>query len=283
MDRLIYHNDAVIDVGDAKVAPTLAGVLYGWGLFTTLRIYQGRAFAFEQHWERLLKSGERARVALGIEAEAMKQALARIVAANHVKQGRARITILKGEAGAWRGASMREADVLIFTASDAARQATPVTLTMSPYRLLSGAPLTGIKRTAMIENLLAYDEARSRDFDEAVLLNERGEMVGATAANLFWAQGDELFTPSLATGAIAGITRRFVCEMATQAKLHVVEGSFTIQRLLDAREVFLTSTTREIAAVASYDVKQYHPREANITRVIQRRFRELTRDSAMLL
>ena len=283
MDRLIYHNDRVVEVSEAKIAPTLAGALYGWGLFTTLRIYEGRAFAFEHHWERLLKSSEKARVALGISVEAMKQALIDIIAANGVRQGRARITILKGEAGSWRGAAAREADVLIFTAGEAARPPAPLALTVSPYRLLSGGPLAGVKRTAMIENLLAYDEARSRSFDEAVLLNERGEMVGATAANLFWAQGDELFTPSLATGAIAGVTRRFVCDLAASARLHVVEGSFTTQRLLDAREVFLTSTTREISIVASYDVKQYDAREANITRVIQRRFRELTRDTKMRL
>src|SRR5437868_11441766 len=172
MDRLVYHNDSIMDVSDAEIAPTLAGVLYGWGLFTTLRIYEGRVFAFDHHWERLLKSSEKARVPLGIDLEVMKQALGDIVTANAVKQGRARITILKGEAGSWRGASAREADVLIFTASEAARQAAPMTLTLSPYRLLASAPLTGIKRTAMIENLLAYDEARSRDFDEAVLLNE---------------------------------------------------------------------------------------------------------------
>lgn len=283
MDRLVYHNDRILEVSDAKIAPTLAGVLYGWGLFTTLRIYEGRVFAFEHHWERLLKSAEKARVPLGVEAAALKQALREVVAANAVAHGRARITILKGEAGSWRGASMREADVLIFTASEAARPAAAIALTVSPYRLLSSAPLTGVKRTAMIENLLAYDEARSRNFDEAVLLNERGEMVGATAANLFWAQGDELFTPSLATGAIPGITRRFVYDIAAQAGLHLVEGSFTTQRLLDAREVFLTSTAREISAVASYDVKQYNPREANLTRVVQRRFRELRRDAKMLL
>ncbi|MFL6214180.1 MAG: aminotransferase class IV [Blastocatellia bacterium] len=283
MDSLVYHNDRLIDVSEASVAPTLAGVLYGWGLFTTLRIYGGRVFAFEHHWERLLKSAEKARVPLGIDAPAMRQALTEIVAANGVANGRARITILKGEAGSWRGASSRDADVLIFTTSDAGRPPSPIALTVSPYRLLSSGPLTGIKRTAMIENLLAYDEARSRNFDEAVLLNERGEMVGATAANLFWAQGDELFTPSLATGAMPGITRHYVVEIAAQARLHVVKGSFTTQRLLDAREVFLTSTTREIAPVASYDVKHYDPREANITRVIQRRFRELARDARMFL
>jgi 4-amino-4-deoxychorismate lyase len=107
-------------------------------------------------------------------------------------------------------------------------------------------------------------------------------MVSATAANLFWSQGDELFTPSLATGAIPGITRRLVCDLAAAANIHVVEGSFTTQRLLDAREVFLTSTAREIASVSSYDVKQYSMKQANITRVLRRRFRELTRNATML-
>lgn len=283
MDRLVYHNDCILELSDAKIAPTLAGVLYGWGLFTTLRIYDGRVFAFDSHWERLLKSSEKARVPLGLNQEAMKRGLGEIVAANAVRQGRARVTILKGEAGSWRGAASREAEVLIFTASDAARPPSPIALTVSPYRLLASGPLAGVKRTAMIENLLAFDEARSRNFDEAVLLNERGEMVGATAANLFWAQGDELFTPSLATGAVPGITRRLVYDIAAQANLHIVEGSFTTQRLLDAREVFLTSTAREISPVASYDVKQYNPKAANLTRVIQRRFRELTRDAKMLL
>src|SRR6185295_2293652 len=131
----------------------------------------GRVFAFEHHWERLLKSSEKARVPLGIDEDGMKRGLRQIVAANAVQQGRARITILKGEAGSWRGASAREADVLIFTASDAARPPSPIALTVSPYRVLSSGPLTGVKRTAMIENLLAYDEARGRNFDEAVLLN----------------------------------------------------------------------------------------------------------------
>src|SRR5689334_21633913 len=142
MDRLVYHNDRIVDVSDANIAPTLAGLLYGWGLFTTLRIYDGRVFAFEHHWERLLKSSEKARVPLGITAEVMKRGLRDLVAANAVKQGRARITILKGEAGSWRGGAAREAEVLIFTANDATRQPAPMAFTLSPYRVPSSGPLT---------------------------------------------------------------------------------------------------------------------------------------------
>ncbi|HVG21912.1 MAG TPA: aminotransferase class IV, partial [Blastocatellia bacterium] len=96
-----------------------------------------------------------------------------------------------------------------------------------------------------------------------------------TAANIFWVQGDEVFTPSLATGCVSGVTRRFVQEIAARWQLHLVEGSFTVQRLHDAREVFLTSTALELATVASFDMTKYDPKEARITRLISREFQKL--------
>lgn len=279
MDRLVYHNDRILDLSEAAVAPTIAGLLYGWGVFTTLRVYNGKAFAFDYHWERLLRHAEKARVAIPLDIEGARRALDDLIAANSVEQGRARITVLKGEAGFWRGASAREADVLVFTSSEAFRALPNLALTISPYRVLSSGPLANVKRTAMIENLLAFEEARSRSFDEAIMFNERGEIVSATAANIFWVLGDEVFTPSLATGCIAGITRRLVHEIATKYNLHVVEGSFTTQRLLDAREIFLTSTVREIAIVSSFDVKEYSRKEARIAKLISREFQKMTRDA----
>ncbi|HST19806.1 MAG TPA: aminotransferase class IV [Blastocatellia bacterium] len=279
MDRLVYHNDRMLDLTEAMVAPTIAGLLYGWGVFTTLRVYNGKVFAFDYHWERLLRHSEKARVPVPLEWEEARRALNDLIAANSVEQGRARITVLKGEAGFWRGASTREADIVMFTSSEAFRALSNLALTISPYRVLSGGPLANVKRTAMIENLLAFEEAHTRNFDEAIMFNERGEIVSATAANIFWVQGDEVFTPSLATGCIAGITRRLVHEIATRYSLHIVEGSFTTQRLLEAREIFLTSTAREITIVSSFDVKEYNRREARIAKLISREFQKMTRDA----
>jgi branched-chain amino acid aminotransferase/4-amino-4-deoxychorismate lyase len=167
----------------------------------------------------------------------------------------------------------------MFTSSEVFRASPNLAITISPYRVLSSGPLAGVKRTAMIENLLALEEGRSRGFDEAIMLNERGEVVCATAANVFWVQGDEVFTPSQATGCVGGITRRLVNEIATKFKLHVVEGSFTTQRLMEAREVFLTSTAREVAIVSSFDLKVYNRKEARIARLISREFQKVIRDA----
>lgn len=283
MDRLIHCNNRIVDLSEAAIAPTIAGLLYGWGVFTTLRIYNGRAFAFDYHWDRLVRHAEKSRVAVPLQLEQARQAVGELVAANGVEQGRARITILKGETGFWRGASSAQAELLIFTSSDAYKAQAELALTISPYRAHSSGPLAGVKRTAMVEHLMAFEEAKSRSFDEAVMLNERGETVSATAANIFWVQGDEVFTPSLATGCVAGITRRLVLEIAARFNLHVVEGSFPTQRIFEAREAFLTSTAREVAIVSSFDMKEYSHKEARISKLILREFQKITRDAKRLL
>jgi branched-subunit amino acid aminotransferase/4-amino-4-deoxychorismate lyase len=274
MHRLIFHNNGIIDVTDAKLQPTSAGLLYGWGVFTTLRICDGKPFAFDLHWKRLLLHAEKTRVEVSFDLKQARRALDKLIAVNAVDQGRARLTLLKGDAGSWRVEPGPATEFFIFTA-DVRPARSDLALTVSPNRVLSTALLAGVKQTAMLENVFALEEARSRDFNEAVMLNERGEIVSATAANLFWVQGDEVFTPSLSTGCVAGVTRHFVHEIATKWKLHLVEGGFPIQRLLDAREVFLTSTTREVTIVSSFDAKRYPNKQARIAKLIAREFQKL--------
>lgn len=281
MHRLIYHNDQIIDAAHARIAPTAAGLLYGWGVFTTLRIYAGKAFGFDRHWKRLVVHAEKAHLPVPLDLRQARRVLERLIAANSVEDGRARLTLLKGDAGSWRTDPGPETEFLIFTSSEVPRGAADLALTLSPYRILSTALLAGVKQTAMLENLFALEEARTRGFNEAVLLNERGEIVSVAAANIFWVQGDEVFTPSLATGCVAGITRHFIRQLTTRWKLHLVEGSFPIQRLLDAREVFLTSTAREVAIVSTFDSKEYSVKQARIAKLISREFQKLVRDATI--
>ena len=277
MHSLIYYNDQIKDAADARLSPTSAGLLYGWGVFSTLRIYDGNAFAFDRHWKRLMIHAERARIRPMLDLKQARRALERLITANSVREGRARLTLFRGDAGSWQAEPGRESEFLIFTSSDAPQTRADLAITLSPHRLLSTTLLAGVKQTAMLDNLFALEEARSRNFHDAVVLNERGEIVSATAANIFWVQGDEVFTPSLSTGCVSGITRHFIHEIATRWKLHVVEGSFPVQRLLDAREVFVTSSSREVTIVSSFDSKQYNNRQARISKLISREFQKLIR------
>jgi branched-chain amino acid aminotransferase len=278
MDRLIYYNDRIVETGRAAVPATNAGLLYGWGVFTTLRVCEGKVFAMGRHWERLARHAEQALIELPVDRDQLVRALGDLIAANRIHEGRARITVLKGDAGPWGGGD-RQAELLIFTSSERPRAGLETAKTVSPYRMTSHGPLAGIKRTAMLENLLALEEARSRGFSEALMVNERGEVVGAAAANIFWAEGADLYTPSSGTGCIAGITRGFVIEIARRLRLSVIEGGFPLQRLSDAAEVFLTSTARGIISVSSFDLKRYEPAKSWMSKAINREFQKVLRDA----
>jgi branched-subunit amino acid aminotransferase/4-amino-4-deoxychorismate lyase len=277
MDRLIYHNDAIVDVAAAGLSPSIAGVVHGWGVFTNLRVYSGRPFLFEQHWERLIRHAEKARVPVTVDRDMAAGALRQLLEANSVVNGRARLMILKGPTGSWRTDDGRESEFLIFTAQDLKPAPRSVTLTLSPYRVLATGPLAGVKQTAMLDHMLAFEEARSRGFSEALMLNERGEIVCGAAGNIFWVEADELFTPALSTGCVAGITRSLVHEIAGRVNIHIVEGGYPIQRLQDASEAFVTSSLRGIAPVSSFDIKQFDLTQARVARNIAREFQKLTR------
>ncbi|HXI90676.1 MAG TPA: aminotransferase class IV, partial [Blastocatellia bacterium] len=158
MHSLIYQNDRIIDAKDARIAPTAAGLLYGWGVFTTLRIYDGKPFAFERHWKRLMNHAETARVPAALDLKHARRAIDKLIAANKVEQGRARLTLLKGDAGSWRVEPGKETEFLIFTSSEIPQARADLALTLSPYRVLSTALLAGVKQTAMLENLFALEE-----------------------------------------------------------------------------------------------------------------------------
>jgi branched-subunit amino acid aminotransferase/4-amino-4-deoxychorismate lyase len=151
-----------------------------------------------------------------------------------------------------------------------------LSLAVSPYRANTFSPLSGIKSLNYLERVLSWAEAQSRDFDEAVVLNERGEIVSATTANLFWAKNGTLHTPALSSGAMAGITRECLIEIANESFVPLVEGVYEMPDLTDADEIFLTSSSLGVAAVTTFDFRRYAPDAGSITVTIARAFKRMT-------
>src|SRR5262249_50553091 len=150
---------------------------------------------------------------------------------------------------------------------------TGMSLAVSPYRSNTVSPLAGIKSLNYLEHVLSWEEAQSRDFDEAVVLNERGEIVSATTANLFWAKNGTLHTPALSSGALAGITRDCVIEVANKHFIPLLEGIYEMNDLTDADEIFLTSSSLGVAPVTTFDFRRYT--EGSLTKTIAQAFREI--------
>jgi branched-chain amino acid aminotransferase len=235
-------------VDSLTLSPLQTGLLSGWGLFSTLRIYQGVPFAFEDHWQRLATDGRKLLVDLdGLEAE-VRRGLAAVIEKNAALEAVARVYLIRNRGGLLDVPQARATDVLIFTRAlrdwgAAAR------LLVQPHGRHAQAPLAGTKTLTWSHNLVLVEQAHARGFDDVLLLNERGEVAECTSANIFVAAKGVLRTPPLSSGALPGVSRKLLLAAGPQHGLRLEEAVLHEGDLARAEEIFITSTTREVQAV----------------------------------
>ena len=275
MHPVIYLNKTMVEATKARVAPVSSAMLYGRGVFTTLAIYNSQPFLWTKHWQRLATHAKKLDIDhTGCTEKNVGDALHKLIAVNQVREGRARVILLaRSGRDIWKTKSpgAKKTDLLIMTGEPQKLAPTGMSLAVSPFRTNTVSPLTGIKSLNYLEHVLSWEEAQSRDFDEAVVLNERGEIVSATTANLFWAKNGTLHTPTLSTGALAGITRECVIELANKHFIPLLEGIYEMQDLTDADEIFLTSSSLGVAPVTTFDFRRYSS-EGSLTTTIAQAF-----------
>jgi branched-subunit amino acid aminotransferase/4-amino-4-deoxychorismate lyase len=279
MHPVIYLNKTMVEATKARVAPVSSAMLYARGVFTTLAIYNSHPFLWTKHWQRLAAHATKLDIDYsGCTEKNVGEALHKLISFNQVQDGRARVILLaRSGRDIWKAKmpGAKKTDLLIMTGEPQKLPSAGMSLAVSPYRSNTFSPLAGIKSLNYLEHVLSWEEAQSRDFDEAVVLNERGEIVSATTANLFWSKNGTLHTPTLSTGAMAGITRECVIEIANQRFIPLLEGIYEMQDLTDADEIFLTSSSLGVAPVTTFDFRRYSS-EGPITTTIAHAFNQLS-------
>ena len=274
MDTLIFHNDRIIPLQGAHLSPGQMGLLMGWGVFTTLRIYAGRPFAFDHHWARMSHDAERLGMNLGREQKAVLQAVIKLAEANDRPEGVARVSFVKNRGGLWAEADDRpDSDLLIFTRQLVQWPAIH-RLKLQPHAIYSAARLAGAKMLAWVQNAALLEQAHAEGFDDVLLLNEHGHIAECTSANFFLVRGDQVVTPPLSAGCLPGVTRDVLLEVVPQAGFELRQKTLTPEDLVSAAEVFISSTTREVAAVGSIDGRWVFNAPGKVTTTIERCFKD---------
>ena len=280
MHPVIYLNKTMVEATKARVAPVSSAMLYGRGVFTTIAIYNREPFLWPKHWQRLASHAKKLDIDFsGCTEKNVGDALCKLIAVNDVKEGRARVILLaRSGRDIWKTKTpgAKKTDLLIMTGDPQTVSQNGLSLAVSPYRVNTFSPLSGIKSLNYLDHVLAWEEAQSRDFDEAVVLNERGEIVSATTANIFWTRDGTIHTPALSTGALAGITRECVIEIAERQFIPLLEGVYEMPDLTDADEIFLASSSLGVAPVTTFDFRRYAV-DAAITTAIRQAFEKLSR------
>ena len=277
MDSLIFHNDRIVPLGEAHLSPGQVGLLMGWGVFTTLRIYRGVPFAFERHWARMARDAARLEIQLPYEQMAVRQAVVELARANHRPEGVARLSFVRNQGGLWSQAdNLPPTDLLIFTRE---LVAWPVAhrLQVQTMGIFSAGRYAGAKMLSWVPHAAVLERAHAEGYDDTLLLNEKGQLAECTSANVFLVREGKVLTPPLSSGCLAGITREILFEIAPQAGTELREQDLTLDDLSSTDEVLISSTTREVAAVSTISPDWNYPAPGKIARALEEAFQHYIR------
>lgn len=234
------------------------GLTLGDGLFETLLSVNGRLILWDEHVDRLRRGCQALALPAPRERD-LAEAVAAALLESGLAEGRAavRLTWTAGSGGRGLDRPAAPAPRLFATAASAPAPTTPARLIVSDVRRNEGSPASRLKTLSYIDNVLAREQARARGADEAVMLNNRGELACAGAANLFWVRDGEVFTPDLACGALDGIMRARVLDAAHGLGLACSQVRCGLEKMLAADSVFLTNSLIGVRVVSEVEASVY--------------------------
>ena len=276
--RFVFHNDRLSPIEEVRLSPGQAGLLNGWGLFTTMRIVTGIPFAFERHWKRLQRDAERTHCPFPFNAEAVRGKLDELLLANEVREGCARIYAIYNQVGFWRSDENFPRVDLILYSSDLPSYREPVKLGLRENGRHAASPLAGVKVTSWLNNVWSLYEAQQTGCDETVMLNERGEVAECTAANIFCVRAGRVYTPPLASGCLEGVTRSVLLEIGARAGAPVEERTLLPEDLYGADEVFISSTNRSMLGVSEINSRRIASAPGTVTLKLEKTFAQYVRE-----
>ena len=233
----IYFNNSLRD--DLALPATGGGWLLGDGAFESLRTYSGRAFALERHLDRLEQTLNELKIAAPTRAQ-LVQGVEETIAANPASPfGRLRITVL-GD-GNW-----------MVTHIEYKPEARFLKLCLSPIKRYSLDLTSGIKTISYQASAVALREAARGGFDDAIFVNERGEVMESALANLLYLKDGQWFTPDLNSGCLPGVIRALLLE-----NFGVIQKPLLGEELESVDGLALTSSVREIVGVQAFEGHLY--------------------------
>jgi branched-chain amino acid aminotransferase group I len=265
MDETVYLNGQLLPQCEAKLSPFDHGFLYGYGLFETMRAYNSHIFRLDSHLTRLCCSAESIGLTHDVlttdgEEQSLKAACMAALEANKLKDARIRLTVSAGEGDMTPDPSSCSNPTILISVHNLPplppeKYEEGYKGTVSSLRRNSQSPLSRLKSTCYMENILARTAARASGYDEAILLNEKGYVAEGTTTNIFLVSNGELITPSLESGVLPGITRGAVLEIAGASNIRASERLVKLEDLIEAQEAFLTNSILEVMPLISVEGK----------------------------
>ena len=255
----IYLDGKIVPESEAKVSVFDHGLLYGDGVFEGIRIYNGRVFRLAEHLRRLYSCARAICLTIPISIEEMEKATVETVAANNLRDGYIRLVITRGVGSLGLNPyQCPKAGVIIIasgiTLYPAEKYETGLNLITCATRRPTPAALSPqVKSLNYLNNIMAKIECIQAGCEEGIMLNEQGYVAECTGDNVFVIKNGQVYTPTIASGALNGITRMAVIEVMREMGLQVHEITMTRHEIYTSDECFLTGTAAEVIPAVQYD------------------------------
>lgn len=253
----VWINGRITAAAEATLSIFDRSFLYGDGLFETVRIHHGAPFLWEGHWKRLAAGASVLRIQLPFREDEIANATRDLIQHHGLTEGILRITVSRGDG--LRGYSPRGANhprvILTLHRGMPLDVEQPVCwkLATSRFRVSPGDPLTQLKSANKLLQVLARAEAEEAGANEALLLNSHGDVAEAAAGNVFWIDHGAIITPPPHAGALPGVTRAFILELARRRGLPAREQTGPVKCLQQAEGVFVTLSSQGIVSATHLD------------------------------
>lgn len=253
MTSIVWLNGELVEQQHAKVSVFDHGFTVADGIFETLKIVNGEVFALQRHLNRLQHSANVLDIG-DIDLDLVAQGCSEILGANpSVKSGRMRITVTTG-AGPLGSDRLASPLSIVIALAEAKPWPATTSVAVVPWPRNERSSIAGAKTTSYAENVVALNAAHAAGFSEAILIDTRGNISEGTGTNVFIVKDGVVLTPAEDTGLLQGVTRNLAIEWGRAAGIGIHEGHFTTADLLEADEVFITSSTRDVHPVTEIGV-----------------------------
>jgi branched-chain amino acid aminotransferase len=256
---IIYLDGKFVDSADAKISVFDHGLLYGDGIFEGIRLYGGNVFRLDEHLERLEFSAKAILLKIPLTRSEMSAAVCETCRRNGLVDGYIRLLVTRGVGDLGLSPWLCPNPSVVIIASKIAlypeeHYRTGLSIVTVPTRRIGPDALPpAVKSLNYLNNILAKIEARQAGALEAVMLNAQGFVAECTGDNVFIVQKGRIYTPAASQGALKGITRGVVFDIAGDLGLPIAEQDLTRYDLWNADECFLTGTAAEVIPVVKLD------------------------------
>jgi len=284
----VYIDGHFTPAAAASISVFDHGLLYGDGVFEGIRVYEGNIFRLHQHVKRLYQSAHCLLLTIPLTPAEMTEAIVETVQRRGLANQYVRAIVTRGAGDLGLNPRLCPRPSVIIIADTIALYPESVynaglsLATVATRRTPNWALDPRIKSLNYLNNIVAKIEAQQAGVMEAIMLNAEGYVAECTADNIFWVQQGRLITPSTAAGALQGVTRDSVLEIARELHIPGEEGLYTRYDLYTAEECFMTGTGAEIVPVVQVDGRMIGTGTPGpITLQLRQRFQELCRQDGV--